>query len=62
MQETDKSWLTVEDGVSVSEVFKMFKDAITTVEVEVVGYRPLSGRRKGTDEIKKALVGKRSIV
>ena len=30
--------LTVEEGVSVSEVFWAFKDAATTVAVEVVGY------------------------
>ena len=33
--------MTVEEGESVSEVLRMFKGAITTVAVEVVGYKAL---------------------
>ena len=39
--------MTVEKGESISEVFRMFKDAVTTVAVEMVGFRVLRGQRKG---------------
>ena len=47
--------LKVEEGASISEVFRMFKDAVTAKAAEVVGYRTLRIERKGnvwwTDEI-----------
>ena len=33
--------MTVEEGVSVSEVFKVLKGAVTSIIAEMVGYRPL---------------------
>ena len=40
--------MTVEEGTSVSEVFEVFKDTVTTLAAEVVGYRPLMGHTKGS--------------
>ena len=42
-----KARLRVEEGVSVSEAIRVFKDAVTAVAAEVVGYKPLSVLRNG---------------
>ena len=39
--------LTVEEGVSLSEAFRVFKDAVTVVTAEVVGYRALLFSEEG---------------
>ena len=58
MRETEAR-MTVEEGESVSEVFRVFKGAVTTVAAEVIGYRAMRSQRKGitwrTDEIKETI-------
>ena len=55
--------LTVGEGINVSEVFRVFIDAITTIATEVVGYRRLRGQKKGntwwTDNIREAIEWKK---
>ena len=40
--------MTVEEGESVSEIFNVFKDAVTTIAAEAVVYRALKNQRKGS--------------
>ena len=39
--------MTVEEEESVSEVFRLFKDTMTTAAAEVVWYRDMRSQRKG---------------
>ena len=58
--------MTVEEGESVSEVFRVFKGAVTTVPAEVVGSRGQRVQRKGSawwaDEIKDIIERERRAV
>ena len=38
--------MTVEEGESVSEIFKMFKGALTTAAAEMLGYKALNSQRQ----------------
>ena len=45
--------MTIEEGESVRKVFRMFKGVVTSVALEVVGYRSLRSHRKGGGQMKK---------
>ena len=41
-----KAKITVEEGVSVSKIFRVFKVAVIAVAPEMIEYRSLTGQRK----------------
>lgn len=55
--------MTVEEGISVNDVFSVFRDVVTAVAAEVVGYKVCRSRRKGSawwaDKIKEAIEWKK---
>lgn len=55
--------LTVREGTSVNNMYRVFKDVVNIVAAEVIGYRVCKGRQMGNAwwiaEIRETVVGKR---